>query len=160
VDRALVNGEAVDEYSGNPEGRVLVRSGRISVGLRFECCDHELTHPKLFVERSEDHLFVGLRVLDSEENRELSEHEHRRFGISIGAEVRYTPTNSQVEEAVADLRESEISDTWPMAIFGGPRKVSFRIGATRLSGRLDPVSGTWLKRTQPKARGVHKRISL
>ncbi len=160
IDRVLLNDQRVEEYLGSPEGWVLVQSGRALAGLRFDCCDHELADPELFVERKNDHLFVGLRVLASMEDRELSEHEYRRFGVSIGADVRYAPSGNHVNEFLTDLRESEISDTWPMALFGGPRVVSFRIGKRRLSGRLDPVSGTWLKRTQPRPRGTVKRVSL
>jgi hypothetical protein len=160
VDEVQVDGKAVETYLGDPDGWVLVRSGDASMGLRFGCCEDELTRPVIFVERSRDHLFCGLRVCDFAEERELSEHLYRRFGVLIGSEVRHTPSEGKIEEMVADLRESEISDTWPMATFGGPREVSFEMGPTRLAGRLDPVSGTWLERIEPKATGLHRRMCL
>jgi hypothetical protein len=61
---------------------------------------------------------------------------------------------------LGDLEESELIDSWPMGIFGGHREVSFRMGETRLIGRLDPVSGTWLGRNAPDPEGRVERIEL
>jgi hypothetical protein len=160
IDAVLVDGEEVSSYLGKPDVGILVRSGKASLGFRMAWCDHELCNPRVFVEEARDHLMVGLRIADFEHESEISEHVYRRYGISIGAEIRWTPTDSCVDRMLDDLEESELSDSWPMGIFGGHREVSFRIDETRLYGRLDPVSGTWLGRDVPDSEGRVERIEL
>lgn len=100
VDAVLVDGLAVDEYEGAPGKSVVVRSGNAALGLRFSACDVELTQPRLLVERSRDHLFVGLRLVDYPDERELSALEYRRYAATIGAELRYAPTSADLGRLV------------------------------------------------------------
>ena len=160
IDGVMVDGEEVSSYLGPPGVAVMVRSGRVSLGMRMGCCDQELCEPRAFVEESRDHLLVGLRVADFEGESELPEHVYRRYGTSIGAEVRWTPTDGEVEGMLKDLDRSDLSDGWPMGIYGGHREVSFSMGGALLHGRLDPVSGTWLGREVPDPGGRVVRIAL
>jgi hypothetical protein len=158
VDAVLVDGEQVDEYEGPPEGTVVVCSGNAALGLRFAACDPELCSPQLRVERMRDHLFVGLRLVDFPEQRELPEPIYRRYGAAIGAELRYAPTDQEVATLVQDIRNADLTDTWRMADFGGPREVCFCVAGKRLYGRFDPIGETWLRRDVPEPTGRMQRI--
>ena len=160
VDAVLVNGEAVEEYEGAPDGAVVVRSGRCALGLRFAACDPNLTTPRLVVERCQDHLLVGLRLVAFDDERELAELEYRRYGASVGAELRYTPEERDVSALMKDMLEAEVLDHWRMAIQGGPREVAFRVGDKRLYGRFAPVAETWLRRILPEPGGSHHRLTF
>ncbi len=153
VDSVTVNGSEVDAYRGPAGGWVLVRSGNVSLGLRFAACATDLFDPYLFVERHEDHLLVGICTAEFPDERELPESTYRRYGASIGCELRYTPNPSDIDIFVRDLAESRISDVWPEGVFGFAREVCFQIGSTCLRGRLDPVSGSWLSRETPDPPG-------
>jgi hypothetical protein len=160
VDGVFVDGEQVREHRGTADSHVLVRSGAASLGLRMASCDPELCKPRLFVERERDFLLIGLRTADFETERELDEHSYRRYGVSIGAELRFTPSEDESSRMLKDLSASLISDQWPMAVFGGPREVTFEIGRSVLYGRLDPISGAWLSRRATKPPGRVERIRL
>lgn len=149
VDAVLVDGTPVDEYEGTPNQPVVVRSGNAALGLRFTACDPELTTPRLIVERSRDHLLVGLRLVNYPEERELSALEYRRHAGTIGAELRYTPTSADVDRLVQDMTESVLTDEWDMSLLGGHREVAFQVAGKRLYGRFDPISESWLRTILP-----------
>ena len=153
VDAVLVDGQLVDECEGTPGQSVVVRSGDAALGLRFTVCDAELTTPRLIVERSRDHLLVGLRLVDFPEERELSALEYRRYAATIGAELRYAPTNADLERLVQDTKKSSLVDTWEMALLGGHREVEFQVAGKRLYGRFDPISESWLRTIIPAPAG-------
>ena len=153
VDAVLVEGKVVDTYEGPPDGAVVVRSGKVALGLRFTACDSELCPAKLVVERTNDHLLVGLRLVDFPEARELPEAEYRRYAATIGAELRYAPTDAAVASLVKDMANAGITDEWETQDFGGPRRVAFSVGETQLYGRFEPISETWLCRTAPEPPG-------
>ncbi len=164
VDAVLVNGSPVDVFKGPAWSTVVVRSGCASLGLRFAPCSPCETEPRLVVERRNDHLLVGLRLAAFTHERELPESEYRRYAGSIGAELRYTPTDDAVEKLVSDMDTSELLDTWwagesPVA-FGGPRCVRFAVGGAVLSGRFAPVAETWLARRTPPPEGRCVRIEF
>lgn len=159
IDGVWVDGKHLHDfdYEGHPEGSVVIKSGCVSLGLRFCPTDPSLTSPVLRVIAHKNHLLVGLQLLQFSEERELAEAEYRRYGGSIGAELRRTPDASSFEKLVADMQESELLDEWwmgaPPQAFGGPRVVSFRVGEKRLAGRFAPVAETWLSREIPMPPG-------
>ena len=159
VDEVLVDGAPVEEYEGNPDQSVVIRSGNAAMGLRFAACDAELTTPRLVVERSCDHLLVGLRLVEYEEERELSALEYRRYAATIGAELRYAPTPDEVEQLVQDMKNSSLKDEWDMAFLGGHREVDFQVAYKRLYGRFDPISESWLRKILPEPAGDRLRLT-
>ena len=161
IDDVIINGiQSVDTYEGAANGTVIVRSGHASMGLRFVACDTELTTPKLVVERQNDHLFVGLRLIEFPDMRELSESTYRRYGATIGAELRYTPEEQDVGKLIEDLSTARLTDQWEMATFGGPQEVEFQIGTTQLYGRFEPISESWLRREVTDPIGDIRRIQF
>ena len=159
VDEVLVDGVPVDEYEGAPDQSVVIRSGNAAMGLRFAACDAELTTPRLVVERSRDHVFVGLRLVSYEQERELSALQYRRYAATIGAELRYAPTAEDLERLVRDMKESRVEDEWEMAIHGGHREVAFQVGSKRLYGRFEPISESWLRTLLPEPAGKTFRLT-
>ena len=159
VDDVLVDGRSVHEYKGGPASAVVVRSGNVGLGLRFAVCDQKLCDPRLLVERTNDHLLVGLKLVKFDSERELPETEYRRYGAVIGAELRCLPDESSLSTLVHDMTESELSDHWRMATQGGPREIAFRVGDTRLYGRFEPIAETWLRRDVPAPAGDVHRIT-
>lgn len=160
VDEVLVDGVPVDEYEGAPDGSVVIRSGNAAMGLRFAACDAELTTPRLVVERVRDHLLAGLRLVEYEEERELSPLEYRRYAATIGAELRYAPTSSDLERFVRDMKESSLRDEWDMAFLGGHREVEFQLAGQRLYGRFEPISESWLRIITPPPAGEMIRLTF
>ncbi len=165
IDGVYIDGVKidVDVQRENASESVVIRSGVVSVGLRFCALDDQLTKAKLFVERVNDHLLVGLKLLRFPWERELPESEYRRYGGCIGAELRYTPDTPSFDRLVADMKDSSLTDTWWMGpqpqAFGGPREVCFRIGGKTLSGRFAPVAETWLSRHAPEPPGRVFRVA-
>jgi hypothetical protein len=159
VDAVLVDGQAMEEdlYEGDPGASVVVRSGKAALGLRFAACDPSLSSPRLRIERSRNHLFVGLRLVDFDEERELPEKLYRRYGASIGAELRWAPTDDDMTRLVDDMRDAVLTDDWWMGgapnDLGGPRRVRFTVADKTLRGRHAPVAETWLGREVPPAEG-------
>ncbi|MFH1742070.1 MAG: hypothetical protein ABIH23_23965, partial [bacterium] len=153
VDEVLVDGKPVDEYEGGADGVVVIRSGHAALGLRFVACNPSLTSPTLVIEHCRDHLLVGLRLFNSDTEQELSAGDYRRYGGSIGTCLRYVPERRQYEAFVEEMRQSQLTDMWEMAAFGGPREVSFRMPSCELYGRFDPISETWLRKRVPDAPG-------
>lgn len=160
IDEVLVDGAPVRECEGPAGASVVVRSGRAALGMRFAVCDPDLVAPRMFVERKRDHLLVGLRLIEYDREQAVPEDAYMRLGGCIGIELRYAPSKKDVAALVHDMRDAEISDAWDMADIGGPREVSFRVGATRLYGRFDPIGETWLRRLTPPHPGHVKRIAL
>ena len=159
IDGVYVDGKRLNElaYDGQPDVTVVVRSGVVSMGMRFRATDDTLTSPRMRVEVVNDHLLVGLKLVEFLSERELPESEYRRYGGTIGAELRFTPDTVSFEQLVQDMRESSLKDTWWMGAFpqafGGPRKICFQVGEKRLWGRFAPVAETWLARHAPTAAG-------
>ena len=161
IDEIIINGiQSVDNYQGLAEDTVVVRSGNASMGLRFVACDPELTTPNLVVERRNDHLFVGLRLVEFNDMCELPETIYRRYGATIGAELRYTPEEKDVKRLIDDLSVARLTDQWEMATFGGPQEVEFQISTTRLYGRFDPISESWLRQTVTEPDGYIQKIQF
>ena len=161
IDEIIINGiQSVDNYQGLAEDTVVVRSGNASMGLRFVACDPELTTPNLVVERRNDHLFVGLRLVEFNDMCELPESIYRRYGATIGAELRYTPEEKDVKRLIDDLSVARLTDQWEMATFGGPQEVEFQISTTRLYGRFDPISESWLRQTVTEPDGYIQKIQF
>ena len=153
IDEVLIDGVAVDQHDGSPHDSAMVRSGNVAMGLRFAPCDAELTTPRLIVERSRNHMFVGLRLVDFEKEQELSALEYRRYAATIGAELRYVDSADKVDRLVQDMKRSVLTDDWEMAYLGGHREVDFRAADTRLHGRFEPMAETWLRRIVPTPAG-------
>jgi len=160
VDAVLVDGQPVEEYEGSPDGSVVIRSGLAALGARFAVCDPELTAPRLIVERTRDHLLVGLHLVAFEERRELSRAVFRRYGGAMGLELRYAPTQADLDALVADMAAADLSDAWHMAAEGGPRVLQFRVTDKTLYGRFDPISESWLARKTPPHPGYVKQIQF
>ena len=160
VDAVLVDGEPVEEYEGPPEGSVVIRSGPVALGVRFAACDPELTAARLFVERTRDHLLVGLHLVAFEKGRELSRAVFRRYGGAMGLELRYAPTQEDLDELVADMAAADLGDAWHMTDEGAPRVLQFRLGEKTLYGRFDPISESWLARKTPPHPGYVKQIQF
>ena len=158
VDAVLVDGEPVDEYEGAPGQSVVVCSGNAALGLRFAACDTELTAPRLIVERTRDHLLVGLRLVDFPEMRELSALEYRRYAATIGAELRYAPASTDLERLVRDMKESSLTDEWDMSLLGSHREVAFQVAEKRLYGRFEPMAECWLRKILPVPAGEILRL--
>jgi len=146
IDEVLVDGVAVEQYEGSPDQSVVVRSGKVAMGLKFAACDTTLTSPRLIVEHSRDHLLVGLRLVEYPEERELSALEYRRYAATIGTELRFTPTEKSVQHLLQDMKQSSLTDEWDMAFLGGHREVDFRIAEKKLYGRFEPMAETWLRK--------------
>ncbi len=159
VDAVLVDGTPVDEYEGAPGQPVVVRSGNVGMGLRFAVCDAELTTPRLIVERSRDHLLVGLRLVAYTEERELSALEYRRYAATIGAELRYAPTSADLERFVRDMKASTLTDEWDADLLGTHREVAFQVGGKQLYGRFDPISESWLRTALPTPPGAALQLA-
>jgi hypothetical protein len=160
VDAVLVDGQIVEEYEGSPNGSVVVRSGLAALGARFAVCDPELTAPRLIVERTRDHVLVGLHLATFEEPRELSRAVFRRYGGAMGLELRFAQTQADLDALVADMAAADLSDTWHLAVEGGPRVLQFRVGDRTLYGRFDPISESWLARKTPPHPGYVKQIQF
>ena len=163
VDTVLVDGDRVrGGHEACPSSSVVVRSGKVSLGLRFCAVDPTLYMPVIRVELSNDHLLVSLRLVDFDRERELPESEYRRYAASIGAELRFTPTEDEVQRLVNDMKLASLTDTWwmgnPPVNFGGPRMVCFRVAGKELRGRFAPVGETWLSRHAPAPEGHIERI--
>jgi hypothetical protein len=124
--------------------RVAPCSGLAALGARFAVCDPELTAPRLIVERTRDHVLVGLHLATFEEPRELSRAVFRRYGGAMGLELRFAQTQADLDALVADMAAADLSDAWRMEDEGSPRVLHFRVGDKTLYGRFDPISESWL----------------
>ena len=160
IDAVLVDGQPAEYHEGAPGSSVIIQSGEVALGLRFEACDESLVTPRLFIERKRNHLFVGLRLVAFSEERELPAETYRRYAGAIGTEIRHCPNQELLAAFQRDIQEAQLSDCWEMAVEGGPREASFHIGQTSLSGRFDPIGETWLRRLAPPHPGRTIRISL
>ena len=90
----------------------------------------------------------------------ISESTYRRYGATIGAELRYTPEEQDVGKLIEDLSTARLTDQWEMATFGGPQEVEFQIGTTQLYGRFEPISESWLRREVTDPIGDIRRIQF
>lgn len=165
VDEVLVDGGRVRSgHEACPSSPVVIRSGKVSLGLKFCAVDPTLYMPVLRVEHCNDHLLVGMRLVDFDRERELPESEYRRYAASIGAELRFTPTPEDVAKLVEDMKQATLTDDWwmgnPPVNFGGPRMVCFRVAGKELRGRFAPVGETWLSRHAPAAEGRTENVHL
>lgn len=165
VDEVLIEGEPVGVgYEGAADGSVVLRSGCISLGLRFAACDRALTEPVLVVEECHDHLLIGLRLVQYPEERELGEGVYRRYGGSIGSFVCHTPNQAAVDAFMESMRAAILTDRWwmgdaPVAL-GGPREVALSVDGRTLRGRYAPVAETWLSQRVPVPAGNRVEIEL
>ena len=160
VDQVLVGGKRVENYAGKANQAVVICSGLASLGLRFMVTDASHTDPQLIVERCNNHLLVGLKLVDYSQPTELLESVFRRYGGCIGTELRYTPTQDAVNQLMSDMIQSELGDEWEMAVFGGHREIEFQLGDKHFIGRFDPISESWLDRQFPVAIGHHQKIEM
>ncbi len=160
IDQILVNGKIVKDYVGEASQAVVIRSGMVSLGLKFSATDFSHTNPILIVEQSNNHLLVGLRLVEYSQPTELMESVFRRYGGCIGADLRYTPTQDAVDRMMSDMTQSHLTDEWEMAVFGGHREIEFQIGDKKFSGRFDPISEFWLDRQFPEPIGHQKKIEM
>ena len=113
VEEVLVDGQPVnDGFDGPADASVVIRSGVASLGVRFVAVDPSLVTPRLRVERVNNHLIVAIRLVEFPHERELPESVYRRYGASVGTELRFTPTADDVARLVHDMRESTLTDGW------------------------------------------------
>ena len=163
TDDVLVDGKPVNlPYKGSPKGAVAVLSGKAVMGMRFAPCqwidwhepNPEMT-PQLIIEEANDHLLVGLRLVDFDEERELPELIYRRYAASIGSTLAFVPNRSDLDAFLETLRDSTINDIWNMGGMGGHRTLRYRFGDTELSGRYEPISESWLRRRIPRPAGAY-----
>ena len=146
VDDVLVDGKSVTlPYDGRPDGAAAVLSGKAVMGMRFAACksdgwlDSDPTEPmtpRLVIEEANDHLLVGLRLVDFPAPRELTEATYRRYAASVGSTLAFLPNRADLSAFLKDLSEAEIEDVWDMGAWGGHREVRF---PPRVHGTLRPV---------------------
>ncbi len=161
IDQILVNGKTiVGNYIGEPYQSVVIRSGLVSLGVKFTATDTAYTNPLLIIESSSNHLLVGLKLVEFTRPTELPESVFRRYGGCIGTDLRYTPTQKSVDQLVLDMTQACLADKWEMAVFGGHREIKFQIGNKNLMGRFEPISESWLDRRFPLATGHHEKIKM
>ena len=151
IDGIFVDGAAYNGQRTNPSDSVVIRSGNVALGMRFDACDPALTNPELIIEEANDWLLVGLRLASWREERDLPERTHRRYGGSMGLELRYAPGEDALAAFVQEMKASSLNDCWEMAVQGGPRELAFRVGGKELYGRFDPIGECWLRRRLPPA---------
>jgi hypothetical protein len=166
IDDVLVDSKSVRlPYEGSPDGAVAVLSGKAVMGMRFTACKWagwldwdpaEPMTPRLVIEEANDHLLVGVRLVDYPEPRELTEATYRRYAASVGSTLAFLPDRADLGAFLKDLSEAEIEDVWDMDAWGGHREVRFRLGSTELYGRFEPISESWLRRrASPPEGAVH-----